>query len=217
MTTDDASFLAAIWPHVEPTIQASAALLAITNPVNAATIFVGMTDENDPIFRRAAIRRICLVVLCIMVGTALGGVWVLRAFGISLPAFQAAGGLVVLLMGLEMLRGQHTRLQHDQLQDPAASDQILVPLAMPIIAGPGTMTTIVTLTTRYHQDGFAPVLVGIAVTLLVLYIMLHASTWIDGHVSAHAHRVFLRFMGLILLAVGAQLVLSGVHTFWMHP
>jgi multiple antibiotic resistance protein len=215
MPSTDAHLLTSVWPLVKPAIQASAALLAITNPINAATVFVGLTEGDDPMMRRAAVRRVCLVVLVIMVGAALGGVWVLRAFGISLPAFEAAGGLVVLLMGLDMLRGQHTRLQHDHPQDATPDDQVLVPLAMPIIAGPGTMTTIVTLTTQRADGGLLPVLCAIAVTLLVLFVMLRASTWIDQHISPRTHRVFLRFMGLILLAVGVQLVLAGVHTFWI--
>ncbi len=215
MAGSETEFLTSLWSVASPAVQASAALLAITNPINAATVFVGLTENAGSIVRQAAIRRVCLVVLVIMVGSALGGEWVLRAFGISLPAFQAAGGLVVLLMGLEMLQGQHTRVQHDQHMYATDNDQVLVPLAMPVIAGPGTMTTIVTLTTGHKAGGLTPILIAIAVTLVVLFIMLRASTWIDQHVSARAHRVFIRFMGLILLAVGAQMVLGGVHSFWV--
>ena len=101
-------------------------------------------------------------------------------------------------------------------QDATPNDQVLVPLAMPIIAGPGTMTTIVTLTTRQTGGGLVPVLIAVAVTVVVLFVMLRASARIDRRVSARGHRVFIRFMGLILLAVGAQLVLAGVHSFWSN-
>jgi multiple antibiotic resistance protein len=198
--------------------QAAAALIAITNPLNAASTFVSLTESANATMRRRAVRRVCIVVTVILVGTAFGGIWVLRAFGISVPAFQAAGGLVVLLMGLEMLRGQHSRVQHDHPHDTSPSDQVIVPLAIPIIAGPGTMTTVISLTGK-QDDGSSmfAILLAIVATIIVLYVSLKASAWIDQRMTARTHRIFVRFMGLILLAIGVQLSLAGIHSFWNHP
>jgi multiple antibiotic resistance protein len=122
------------------------------------------------------------------------------------------------LMGLEMLRGQHSRVQHDNPDDASPSDRVIVPLAMPIIAGPGTMTTLITLTGKQEGAGsVAAILLAIAATVIVLFVSLTASAWIDQRMTGRMHRIFVRFMGLILLAIGVQLSLAGIHGFWNHP
>jgi multiple antibiotic resistance protein len=196
-------------------IQATVALLAITNPLGAASVYVGLSEQLVDKERFRAAFTVCAVVFLILASAAVGGIWVLRAFGISIPAFQAAGGLVVILMGLEMLRGRHTLVQHDHAEGEGAQDQIVVPLAMPLIAGPGAITTTLTLTVRGGGDHALPVVIlAILVTTFVLFSALLASAWIDQRMSPRAHRLLLRFMGLILVSVGAQLLLSGVRGFW---
>jgi len=71
-------------------------------------------------------------------------------FRYSLPAFGAAGGLVIVLMGLEMLRGTPTRVQHDDQAEPDRDDPIIIPFAMPLVAGPGAITTVITLTAQHE-------------------------------------------------------------------
>ncbi|MBU0767526.1 MAG: MarC family protein, partial [Proteobacteria bacterium] len=112
-------------------IQSTIAIIAIMDPLGAAPIFLGLTDEMTRWQRtRAAVRAsfYCIVILTV---SAFGGEWILRAFGVTLPAFQVAGGLIIVLMGLEMLSGTPTRVQHDP-KEPGAEDTILVPFAMPL-------------------------------------------------------------------------------------
>lgn len=199
---------------MEHLIQAIIALLAIANPLGAAPIFFTLTEDLADAERRRAALHASLAVLIILTSAAVVGQWILEAFGISFAAFQAAGGLVVSLMGLEMLRGSPTRVQHDHNGDDDREDSILVPFAMPLVAGPGAITTVITLTTRYQSwRGISDALVAVAVTTVLLYAALRSSTWLAKRLSSRAHRIFLRFMGLILLAVGAQLLLTGVRSF----
>ena len=147
---------------------------------------------------------------------ALGGRAILATFGISIPAFRAAGGLVILLMGLEMLRGFPTRVQHDR--PPDTDDAIVIPLAMPLIAGPGAITTVITLTTQAPGlRGQLNAFVAVAVTAGVLLVTLLSSNWIGERIAARGQRIFLRFMGLILVSIGAELLLTGVRTFLPPP
>src|SRR5512145_2738861 len=97
-----------------PLLQDIVALLAITNPLGAVPVFLAITERLSSVERSRAGLRAALAVTLILGVAALAGKPVLAAFGISMPALQAAGGLVVLLMGLEMLRGAPTRVQHDQ-------------------------------------------------------------------------------------------------------
>lgn len=187
----------------------------IANPLGAVPLFLSLSEDSQPSERRRGAVRAALAVFVILTLAALGGRAVLATFGISIPAFRAAGGLVILLMGLEMLRGSPTRVQHEK-QD--SDDAIVVPLAMPLIAGPGAITTVITLTTQSPGwRGQLHALVAVAVTTGVLLVTLLSSSWIGERIAARGQRIFLRFMGLILVSIGAELLLTGVRTFLPPP
>ena len=202
---------------MEDLVRSIIAVLAIANPLGAVPLFLSLTEFSDPRERRRAAVRGALAVFVILTMAALGGRAILATFGISIPAFRAAGGLVILLMGLEMLRGFPTRVQHERSPD-TTDDAIVVPLAMPLIAGPGAITTVITLTTqapgwRGQMHAFA----AVAFTSGVLLLTLLSSTWIGERIAARGQRIFLRFMGLILVSIGAELLLTGVRTFLPPP
>ncbi len=195
-------------------IQATIALLAIANPLGAVPIFLGLTDRLDVRQRRHAASRASVAVFIILVSSALLGNWLLSAFGISFAAFQVAGGLVILLIGLEMLGGSRTRAQHDPANGAEKEDPVLVPFAMPMIAGPGAITTVVTFTAAGSgPTGLAGVIGAIAIVATTLFISLRASVWLSSRVSLHGHGIVLRFLGLILVALGVQHVMTGIADF----
>jgi multiple antibiotic resistance protein len=183
------------------------ALLAITNPLGAVPVFLNITARLSLAERRRAAIEAALAVLIILTIAAVIGKPILRAFGISLPAFQAAGGVVILLMGL-------TKEQHDDEPRGLARDRVLVPLAMPLIAGPGSITTTITLTAGAEGwQGVVATLIGIGVVGVIVLLTLCSSGWLGERIGPQGQRIFLRFMGLILAAVGAEMALLGVHTF----
>jgi len=201
---------------VDELVRAIIAVLAISNPVGAVPLFLSLTETRDAGERRQAALRASIAVFVILTLAAFGGRIVLATFGISIPAFRAAGGLVILLMGLEMLRGSPTRVQHEGTTD--VDDAIVVPLAMPLIAGPGAITTVITLTTQSPGwRGQVQASVAVAVTTAVLFVTLLSSNWIGERITARGQRIFLRFMGLILVSIGAELLLTGVRTFVASP
>ena len=195
-------------------VQAFAAAFASTDPVGAAPVFLGLTAHMDARQKRHAAIRASISSFLILAVAVVAGRFILGLFGISLPAFQAAGGLVIVLMGLEMLRGTPTRVQHDDSEGEEKEDPIIVPFSMPLIAGPGAITTMITLTAR--AEGWAAqfiVLCAVAAETCVLLFILLSAAWLSSHFSRSGLRVLLRFLGLILLAIGAQLLLSGVQQF----
>jgi multiple antibiotic resistance protein len=199
-------------------IQAFAAIFAITDPLGAAPIFVGLTANMDRRQRVRAAIRASIYSFLILAVSGLCGNFILRTFGISLPAFQAAGGLVIVLMGLEMLRGTPTRVQHDDPAHPEKDDPIIIPFAMPLVAGPGAITTVITLAAQHESwTDQVTAIFAIAAAMVVLLITLFSASWLSGHVSPHGLKILLRFLGLILLAIGAQLLLSGIQQFLLPP
>lgn len=199
-------------------VQAVIAVTAIANPLGAAPIFMSLTDEMDSAARTRAAARVALAVLVILTASALFGRVILGAFGITDAAFRAAGGLVIVLMGLEMLRGTPTRVQHDHQDADGDDDAVIIPLAMPLIAGPGAITTVITLVAqRPGPRGTMRALVAVAILTVVLFVTLSSASWLARVISARGQRIFLRFMGLILVAVGAQLLMTGTRAFFAGP
>jgi multiple antibiotic resistance protein len=192
------------------------ALLAITNPLGAVPVFLAITSGVPSAEQSRAGLRAAVAVIVILGGVAVAGRPILSAFGISMPALQAAGGLVLLLMGLEMLHGTPTKIQHDQ-DIRTAHEQVLVPLAMPLMAGPGAITTVLTLSSRVTtwRDMVILLTAVTAVGVVILVVLLSANR-LAGLMGGRGQRILLRFMGLILAAVGAEVLLAGVYTFVPH-
>jgi len=200
---------------MEAYLQALVALLAIANPIGAAPIFSGIVQGLDPAQKRAAAARASLSVFAILAMSAIVGQPILALFGISLSAFRAAGGLVIVLMGLEMLHGEATRVQHEPDKSNAADDELLVPFAMPIVAGPGAITTVITLAVT-HRTAHVPMvaLAGSAGLAALLWLTLRVMLSNERLIGIRGQRILTRFMGLILVAIGFQLGLDGVRDFF---
>lgn len=194
-------------------LQNIVAILAISNPLGAVPVFLGISENFTAAERSRAGRRAALAVTAILAVAALAGRPILSAFGISMPALQAAGGLVILLMGLEMLHGAPTKVQHDQGQQSTA-DRVLVPLAMPLLAGPGAITTVLTLSSAAETWRDTTMLLAAVVTVgIVIGFILTSAARFGSVIGSRGQGILLRFMGLILAAVGAELLLAGVYTF----
>jgi multiple antibiotic resistance protein len=195
-------------------LQDVVALLAISNPLGALPVFLALTQGATPAERTRAGLRAATAATAILTVAALAGRPILTAFGISMPALQAAGGLVILLMGLEMLHGAPTRVQHDEGGQQSPADRVLVPLAMPLLAGPGAITTVLTLSSRLATwADTMMLLVAVLVLGAIIALILLSASRLGRALGRRGQRILLRFMGLILAAVGAEILLAGVYTF----
>ncbi len=195
-------------------IQALASLFAIANPIGAAPVFLSLVGDSEAADRRRIAWRTSAAVFAILAIASLTGSAILSFFGLSVAALQAAGGLVIGLMGLEMTRGQPTQVQHDPGHS-GGDDPSLVPLAMPLIAGPGAITTAITLTAAEPGwQGVTEVIAAAFILALLLCATLLVATRLQQVLTRRGQRVFLRFMGLLLVAIGAQLLMSGVRDFF---
>jgi len=191
-------------------VQSVVTLLAIMNPVGTAPIFQNMVSPLARPRQRVAALWACVFIAAVLTGSALFGKLALDVFGISIDAFRSAGGIVLGLMGLNMLQGKHSD-EHERLADEESiREHLLVPFAMPIVAGPGSITAVIVLAST-HRSGAVPwmalwaVGVGTVATGLCLFLVLEVGRFI----TRDAQRIFTRFMGLILVAMGMQFLLTG--------
>lgn len=196
------------------TLQALVALLAIANPLAAVPVFLSLVPAGNNAAARQAASRVAIAVFLILTGAVFIGRMVLEMFGISFAAFRVGGGLVVTLTGLDMLRSGHGAEPNEAVAASAA-EHLIVPVAMPLIAGPGTIITAMTMAARAADAGRPSVmLVAVAVVAVFVWLVLALSSWVQQRIGARGQAIVARFMGLVLVAIGAQLVLSGIADFF---
>jgi multiple antibiotic resistance protein len=182
-------------------------LVVIMDPIGAAPIFVTLTRNLEARERRRAALRATGAALGLVLLFAAGGEAVLRYLGVSIESLSIAGGLLLLLLALEMLRGLDVPHEGDPNGDIA-----LVPLASPLVAGPGAIATAMVLARRYPStDGRIAVFLGIACAVAVVGITLLVADWVAQRLPPAFTHFVTRVLGLLLAGIGIQLILNGIH------
>ncbi len=195
-------------------------MLVITDPVTRG-IYFSILTANEPERRWEYVRKIMLVVAITLGVAALVGRELLEAIGINLGAFGFAGGLVVALMGAEMLfGGQPSRAQggekaHTREEPESFEGSVIVPYAIPFVAGPGAITTVITLSSGTSDfSGAIAALVGVAVAVVLLPVGHIYLGGLLSKLSDQTVSIATRFGGLLILTIGVQLMLGGLRTFY---
>ncbi len=192
-------------------------LFVIIDPIAVAPIFVALTQGMEAAERRAAAIRACLVATAVLTVFGLFGETLLRLAGISLDAFRISGGILLFLIAVEMLFEKRTARRRSTAS--AAHDPSVFPIAVPLIAGPGAMATMVLLATE-SRGGWAWILavhgVMLAVVAITLVLFLLGSR-LDRLVGANGINVLTRLFGILLAALAVQIVLNGLEGFGLVP
>lgn len=191
-----------------------AAIFFIVDPIGLVPIFLSMTARDSPQKCRRMAWRACLTASVVLVFFALAGALVLEIFSLTLGAFRVAGGLLLLLTALDMLRAKHaaTRTSPEEEQEGVALDDIaIVPLAMPLLAGPGAIATAMVLVAQHGGtwQGSAAVVGAIVLTMLIAYVFLRSAQQVGRVLGQTGIAVLERVFGLILAAIAVQFVFDG--------
>lgn len=189
-------------------------LFAIVDPFAAIPPFLAMTSSDTTAQRRRMARTACVTAAGVMAAFALLGPAIFRMFGITLPAFQVAGGLVLLLSALDMLRAQKSALKEtpEEVAEGMSKDDIAItPLAVPLLAGPGAITTSIVLAGRATSlPQKAIFFTLIALVALLSYWTLTLAAESAKKLSPTLLNIMTRLMGLLLAAIGVQFILSAL-------
>jgi len=188
-------------------------LVAVLDPFLAVPIFLAFTASQTGGERRRLISAVTLTVFLVLAGAAIFGEVLLKLIGASLPAFTAGGGVVLLLMALAMLNAEAGKVR----QNPAEAEEMesrhlsgVVPLAVPLLAGPGAISTIII---AAQKGGAAHVGILIGCVLLVcvlLWIVLSLAQRIGRRMSMSALNVATRLFGLLLAAIAIEMIADGL-------
>ena len=188
----------------------------LVDPIAIVPTFLAMTAGASAPYRKRMAKRASWTCFLALSGFALAGRLIFRLLGITLPAFQIAGGLLLLLIAADMLQaGRSSTQEHSAPSRTSTEDDDigLMPLGIPMLAGPGAISTVMVLMAQAaHWWGAAPIFLAIGVTSLAAYFFLAGADRVRRFVSETAMRVLVRVMGLLLLAIAVQFVINGLTT-----
>ncbi len=188
-------------------------LAAVVDPFLAVPFFIAFTSGHDGGERARLARMIAITVFLVLAVATFGGELLLNAIGASLSAFRVGGGLVLLLMALAMLNAQAGAVRQSKVeaQELEARDVSgVVPLAFPLLAGPGAISTSIIAAEQGGLDHQLSVIAGITLVCLMTWLVLHNAHIIANRLSMTAMNIATRILGLLLAAMAVQFMAEGL-------
>jgi len=202
---------------LEYILLAASSLFVIVDPLATVPAFLAMTPNDTPEQRIRTARLACCVAAGVLLLFSIAGQLVFKVMGITMPAFQIAASIVLLLVALDMLRAQRSRVQetHEETKAGTEKTEIAVtPLAIPMLAGPGAISTTILLQNEAKNIPQHVALYGcIAAVLLASYLILRVAARGARWLSPIAMSIAIRIIGLLLAAVAVQFMLNAIKAF----
>ena len=190
------------------------AIFFVVDPMGVIPVFIAITRDDTPAKRRDMARRASLAAFFILSTFAVAGTLIFRVFGVTLGAFKVAGGVLLLLTSIDMLKAQQQRTRtspEEEREGEEREDIAIFPLAIPLLAGPGSIATVTALMGRAGRILFAiPVILSIAITCAASYLMLVAAERIQQWLGVTGLNVMNRVIGLIIGAIAVQFMFDGL-------
>lgn len=196
------------------TVKFIVAMIIMINPLGSLSIFLQLTNKLPVVHQRKTAITTGLAITAIMVGSIWIGAGLLDLLGITISSFRFAGGIILLLVGLSMLQSQESPVNHTAADDVAAEHRqsiAVVPLALPIIIGPGAISTLVLASNDYSTFvfklwlSFLCVILAVAMTLILYY-----ASYIGKLVGESVIKVITRIMGMIIMAIAVGMLANGL-------
>lgn len=207
-------------------ITAFASMFAIVNPVGNIPVFVAITEGYSPELKKKVRTKVCVVAGGVLIIFALFGNYIFDLYGITIPAFKIAGGILLFSIAFTMTRGQMTRakISEEETQEATEKDEVgVVPLGIPLFAGPGAITTVM-IYVSYALDSpnvtfdFISIFIGILGIIGISYLLLKYADPLFSHMGRSGAMAFTRIMGLLLAAMAVEFMISGsfeaVSQYW---
>ncbi len=200
--------------YVRFSLLALSSIFFLVDPFAAIPSFIAITEGVDAKRRKRMARRAALTCFVVLTAFALAGVYIFQLFGITLPAFEIAGGLILLLIGIDMLEARRSPTQEstDETMEAAHKDDAgIVPMGIPMLAGPGAISSVMVLVGQaptHWQMG--AILMAIAITAAISYLVLASADKVRTVLGETGIRILVRIMGLLLVALAMQFFVNGL-------
>jgi multiple antibiotic resistance protein len=199
---------------------AFSSILVMVDPVAAVPIYIANTSSYSPARRAAVLRRALVTALVVLTGFGLLGTFIFRVFGITTEAFRITGGIILFGIGWEMLQARRSRTrttQEEEEEGEHKEDIGIIPLGIPLLGGPGAITTVITLLAQADDTlQRVAVYVAIILVLLVSWAVLALAPRVVQRLGTTGMNVIERIMGLIVMVIGVQFVVDGIEQVVMQ-
>jgi multiple antibiotic resistance protein len=193
---------------------AFSSIFFLVDPFAALPTFLAVTAGSDEQRRRRMALKASLTALVFLSAFAVAGEYIFKMFGITLPAFEIAGGIILLLIGLDMLAAKRSPTQESSGETAEAAskeDAGIVPLGIPMLAGPGSITSVMVLVGQAQKPWqMAAILGAIAITAGICFLVLGNSDRVARAMGETGIRILVRIMGLLLVALAVQYFVNGM-------
>ncbi|WP_141734554.1 MarC family protein [Oligoflexus tunisiensis] len=188
------------------------ALFAIVDPVAVIPVYLSLTDRYSAHERAAVSLKACGIATVILCVFAITGEGIFRLFGISIPAFRIAGGILLLLLGIAQLDAHRERVKTEEENESFARDDISIfPLATPLLAGPGSISTVVLQSSQIHGPlQTTLLLIAILLVFVATYFLLKSAPHLYRFLGQTGINLVTRIMGIILTAIAIQFIIDGI-------
>jgi multiple antibiotic resistance protein len=197
-----------------PILKNLTGILAIVNPLFAVPIFVGLTAKQSRLEQQRTARVTGVSVWVVLILAALFGALSLNMLGIRIDSFRVAGGILLLLMGITMLHAEPSgsRRKPEEIAEAEAKDNVgVVPLAIPIMAGPGAISLVILdYQQTVHWTGQVGILVNITVVSVLVWLTFSAAKRIADFLGTTGINIITRLLGLLLAALAVELIATGL-------
>lgn len=194
---------------------------AMMNPIANTAVFVGMTGDFTPQQRRQTAIKALVAAFCIIAAFCLLGKGIFEIFGITLPALRLAGGILVFLVGYHMLQGSSSKLHTNEQATPDKGEKIqpadiaISPLALPILAGPGTIATAMNYSASGSMLNIMVTIAAFAILCCITFVCFIYGPKLVDMIGENGINITTRLMGLILTVIGMQMLIQGVHDAYL--
>jgi multiple antibiotic resistance protein len=200
--------------YVRFSVLALSSIFFLVDPFAALPTFLAVTAGVDARRRRKMAWKASVTALVVLSAFAVAGQYIFRMFGITLPAFEIAGGVILLLIGLDMLEAKRSPTQESTEEAAAAAlkeDAGIVPLGIPMLAGPGAITSVMVLVGQADTRlKMVAILASISITAAICYLVLGNSDRVARALGETGVRILVRIMGLLLVALAVQYFVNGM-------
>ncbi len=187
-------------------LKATIALFVIVDPIGTVPVFASLTGSMNPFARNKMVRTVVYTGAALLAIFALVGQELLMLFGISLPSFQIAGGLLLLLLSLDIL------LRGEKFAKPGAVEDVgIVPMAFPLLVGPGAITTTMITLNAY---GLPVALASIIIVMLLTWVVMKMTRGIHSFLGTTGSSVVAQVMAVFIAAIAIQFIITGVQFYY---
>jgi len=198
------------------TLLSLSSIIIVVNPLAATLIFVSLTGSMDQAARLRIAREASQFALAVLLIFTFGGGWILQIFGISVEAFRIAGGILLFGIGMDMVYAKTSRTKMtatEKYEGQDADDIAIMPLAIPMIAGPGAITSVIVLMNEAIEMGvvaIAVVPIASVTAIGITYYMMKNADIIVRRIGQREYRAVNRLMGMLLIAIAVQFIIVGI-------